>query len=246
MCKERDCLEQKFVVFRSEIDLKGHMAEVHLSNVKLSRSQIKAMKRIDLNYPRASSSSSASAGANNSNVLNLSISRDGNNGNRISRSSSGTEISRKGRVSRNNSSSDVTSTGARERDSISSSSDSSGAIASGSRISSSSSLSNFRNLSVNEARSENRDSELIRVLRDALDGNDKKFEEFRQLSVRFRNFEIDCSRYIQTFLSIFGDRSTQVFPTLLDSFPDRDRRTQILEAYNRIDQMVIIFPLPLY
>ncbi len=76
-------MDQKFVVFRSEIDLKAHMAEIHLGSSKLSRSQVKAMKRIDL-------SSAAGRSNGSSQVLNLSLGRDFGQGQprQLSRSSS--------------------------------------------------------------------------------------------------------------------------------------------------------------
>ena len=100
-----------------------------------------------------------------------------------------------------------------------------------------------RNLAIDEELlAKTRDAELVRILKEALGGNERRFEEFRQLSVKFRNYDIDCPKYIQSFVGIFGlEKATQVFPSLLDSFPDRERRSNLLECFNRQEQMVSYF-----
>ena len=74
------------MVFRTDIDLKGHMAEAHLGSSKLPRSQIKAMKRIDLIHSR----SAGPSGSGSAQVLNLNVGGSGSGqvSARISRSSS--------------------------------------------------------------------------------------------------------------------------------------------------------------
>ena len=46
MCPERDCLEKKFIVFGSEIDLKAHQLEVHPEG--LSKAARRDARRIDM------------------------------------------------------------------------------------------------------------------------------------------------------------------------------------------------------
>jgi len=46
LCPERDCLEKKFIVFDSEIDLKAHQLEVHPNG--LSKDALKDARRVDM------------------------------------------------------------------------------------------------------------------------------------------------------------------------------------------------------
>ncbi|PJF18377.1 hypothetical protein PSACC_01790 [Paramicrosporidium saccamoebae] len=47
LCPESLCLELKFVVFETELEYKTHMAEVHMSNLKMQRSEQRQFRRID-------------------------------------------------------------------------------------------------------------------------------------------------------------------------------------------------------
>jgi len=47
-CGALECLEQKFVVFESEIDLKAHVMEVHMG--KASKAELRDMRRVEVNF----------------------------------------------------------------------------------------------------------------------------------------------------------------------------------------------------
>ena len=47
-CGAPECLEQKFVVFESEIDLKAHIMEVHMG--RASKAELRDMRRVDVNF----------------------------------------------------------------------------------------------------------------------------------------------------------------------------------------------------
>ncbi|KAI3649866.1 hypothetical protein MP228_005498 [Amoeboaphelidium protococcarum] len=49
LCKQKFCLEQKFVVFESEIDLRAHFAECHAT----SKSEAKRILKLDMDYQYA-------------------------------------------------------------------------------------------------------------------------------------------------------------------------------------------------
>eukprot|EP01121_Diplochlamys_sp_Union-15-3_P000412 TRINITY_DN10385_c0_g1_i1.p1 TRINITY_DN10385_c0_g1~~TRINITY_DN10385_c0_g1_i1.p1 ORF type:complete len:644 (-),score=90.24 TRINITY_DN10385_c0_g1_i1:93-1952(-) len=48
LCKHPVCLEKKFVVFKSELDLKGHRVSVHRNS--LSREEERGLRKIELNF----------------------------------------------------------------------------------------------------------------------------------------------------------------------------------------------------
>lgn len=68
VCNDPICLEVKFVVFENEIELKAHMAQVHMDK-KLQRSQQRQLQRIDVafmpTYNNSSNSFSRSRSTNN-------------------------------------------------------------------------------------------------------------------------------------------------------------------------------------
>jgi E3 ubiquitin-protein ligase ZNF598 len=47
-CGAPECLEQKFVVFESEIDLKAHIMEVHMG--RASKAELRDMRRVEVNF----------------------------------------------------------------------------------------------------------------------------------------------------------------------------------------------------
>jgi E3 ubiquitin-protein ligase ZNF598 len=47
-CGAPECLEQKFVVFESEIDLKAHIMDVHMG--RASKAELRDMRRIEVNF----------------------------------------------------------------------------------------------------------------------------------------------------------------------------------------------------
>lgn len=47
-CGAPECLEQKFIVFASEIDLKAHIMEVHMGHA--SKAELRDMGRVDVNF----------------------------------------------------------------------------------------------------------------------------------------------------------------------------------------------------
>ena len=47
-CKQRACLEQKFVVFGTEMDLKGHMVEVH--RAEMSSRDRRDVRRLETDF----------------------------------------------------------------------------------------------------------------------------------------------------------------------------------------------------
>lgn len=49
LCKEKECLEKKFVVFRNSLDLQAHNIKTHLSNKKLSKAEEKRARTLSLN-----------------------------------------------------------------------------------------------------------------------------------------------------------------------------------------------------
>eukprot|EP01135_Chromosphaera_perkinsii_P007624 Nk52_evm80s914 gene=Nk52_evmTU80s914 len=50
LCEDSECLEKKFIVFRTKIDLKGHQAEEHIGKMKLSQAQARQARQIDTNF----------------------------------------------------------------------------------------------------------------------------------------------------------------------------------------------------
>ena len=48
LCGAPECLEQKFVVFESEIDLKAHIMEVHMGHA--SKAELRDMRRVQVNF----------------------------------------------------------------------------------------------------------------------------------------------------------------------------------------------------
>lgn len=50
LCVEPLCLELKFVVFETEVEYKTHIAEVHMSNMKMQRSAQQQFRRIDTGF----------------------------------------------------------------------------------------------------------------------------------------------------------------------------------------------------
>jgi E3 ubiquitin-protein ligase ZNF598 len=48
LCGAPECLEQKFVVFESEIDLKAHIMEVHMG--RASKAELRDMRRVEINF----------------------------------------------------------------------------------------------------------------------------------------------------------------------------------------------------
>ena len=48
LCKEPECEEQKFVVFRTELDLKGHRLDRH--GGLMSKAASKEARRVDLDF----------------------------------------------------------------------------------------------------------------------------------------------------------------------------------------------------
>lgn len=55
VCQDPICLEAKFVVFENELELKAHMAQVHMDK-KLQRSQQRQLQRLDVGFLPSSSS----------------------------------------------------------------------------------------------------------------------------------------------------------------------------------------------
>lgn len=50
LCMEKECLEKKFVAFKTELDLQAHNVKVHLPKKNLSRSEKKQLKTININF----------------------------------------------------------------------------------------------------------------------------------------------------------------------------------------------------
>ncbi|KAF9092688.1 hypothetical protein BGX29_010342 [Mortierella sp. GBA35] len=77
-CMDPECLEKKFVVFDSELDLKGHEAEVHPNSTHGQRNRLRDARKIDINfsYQSASENSIARRGGRNNNNNNRQQGRD--------------------------------------------------------------------------------------------------------------------------------------------------------------------------
>jgi hypothetical protein len=58
LCGAPECLEQKFVVFESEIDLKAHIMEVHMG--RASKAEMRDMRRVEVNFQYNTPSTGAS------------------------------------------------------------------------------------------------------------------------------------------------------------------------------------------
>jgi hypothetical protein len=58
ICTDSVCLESKFIVFENEIELKAHLAEVHLDK-KLQRSKQRQLQKINISFSRPSTSSNS-------------------------------------------------------------------------------------------------------------------------------------------------------------------------------------------
>eukprot|EP00158_Paraphelidium_tribonemae_P006822 Partr_v1_DN27986_c1_g1_i1_m11048 putative Zinc finger protein len=65
LCRDRECLEKKFVVFDSEIDFKGHMATEHAGT--MSKEQQRQTRRIDVGF-QSSPSRGGGRGGSSSNA----------------------------------------------------------------------------------------------------------------------------------------------------------------------------------
>lgn len=55
---EKECLEKKFVAFKTELDLQAHNVKVHLPKKNLSRSEKKQLKTININFNISGNNSS--------------------------------------------------------------------------------------------------------------------------------------------------------------------------------------------
>lgn len=70
LCAERLCLDLKFVVFETELEYKAHLTQMHLGGVKLQRSQVRELSRLDNlafnSTPRAAHASHADEGRGDS------------------------------------------------------------------------------------------------------------------------------------------------------------------------------------
>ncbi|KAG0277736.1 hypothetical protein BGZ96_002729, partial [Linnemannia gamsii] len=68
-CMDPECLEKKFVVFDSDLDLKGHEAEMHPNSTPGQRNRHRDARKIDISfsYQSASENSNARRGGRNNN-----------------------------------------------------------------------------------------------------------------------------------------------------------------------------------
>ncbi|KAG0306096.1 hypothetical protein BGZ97_000884 [Linnemannia gamsii] len=84
-CMDPECLEKKFVVFDSDLDLKGHEAEMHPNSTHGQRNRLRDARKIDIsfNYQSASENSNARRGGRNNNNNNNNR-QQGRNNNRES------------------------------------------------------------------------------------------------------------------------------------------------------------------
>ncbi|KAF9119723.1 hypothetical protein BGW39_011966 [Mortierella sp. 14UC] len=71
-CMDPECMEKKFVVFDSDLDLKGHEAEMHPNATHGQRNRLRDARKIDIsfNYQSASENSNARRGGRNNNNNN--------------------------------------------------------------------------------------------------------------------------------------------------------------------------------
>lgn len=79
-CMDPECLEKKFVVFDSDLDLKGHEAEMHPNSTHGQRNRLRDARKIDIsfNYQSASENSNARRGGRNNNNNNRQQGRNNN------------------------------------------------------------------------------------------------------------------------------------------------------------------------
>ncbi|KAG0266124.1 hypothetical protein BGZ95_003108 [Linnemannia exigua] len=83
-CMDPECMEKKFVVFDSDLDLKGHEAEMHPNATHGQRNRLRDARKIDIsfNYQSASENTNARRSGRNNNSNNNNNRQQGRSNNR--------------------------------------------------------------------------------------------------------------------------------------------------------------------
>lgn len=88
-----------------------------------------------------------------------------------------------------------------------------------------------------------RNRQLIARIREALNGDDAAFEQFRALSLAFRDGQSSVEAYYADFVNLLGaDAALHVFPDLVATLPDAAKRSALIACHTRYQMQAQNFP----
>jgi hypothetical protein len=71
---------------------------------------------------------------------------------------------------------------------------------------------------------------LIKTIKKALKFNERRFHEFRQLSLSFRQGKIKAEEFCSHIVALFKEAASSMFPILIEFLSDDDQKRQELLA----------------
>lgn len=75
-----------------------------------------------------------------------------------------------------------------------------------------------------------RNAELVRSIKAAMNHDDAKFSSFKTLSMQFRANSITAKEYYDAFYSLCGKDAQRIFPELVDLLPDSKKQQELLQV----------------
>lgn len=83
-----------------------------------------------------------------------------------------------------------------------------------------------------------RHQDLILAVKKALKFNERRFQEFRDFCLSFRQGIISGHDFYENFVTLFKDSATKLFPMLIELLPDARKRSELLAASHDKKMMV--------
>lgn len=269
LCSEKDCLEKKFVVFRTQFELQAHEVSTHLGKKGLSRAESLAARTVTLNFNvRGSNAAETSSDLNESNQYQqqqqaMYQSRlAGSNNGRMTRPAetpvffpddrrrqqghhhgrhSGADDAQPQPPPENYNAD--TGFNLSDRLAASASKPAPGSISSSSSSSAAPASGAAASNSGPQLTPQERSKNLIAKIKAFL-GSDHKFTEFRRLSALFKQSQLAPQHYYAQFLKNFGEsaESHALFEEMVDLLPDVKKQQALLEMHRKHQRLASEFP----
>jgi hypothetical protein len=216
-CKEKSCLQERFVVFKTEFELKVHRVSVHLKGQKISRRD----RTVPLDFPTLSFSAQYT---NNDDISSALSTRQPLPRNRYANNieEESDELVSPSSANNTNTNSNIVAP-FRLRFNESNSFLLNSQVNLQKRTSSSSANSPRKPLTKEELASRNR---AVTEATRAFLGDESKFKEFQRASAFYRQGRISASDYWDKFLSLFEPKDTtavDLFESILDLLPEKEK-----------------------
>jgi E3 ubiquitin-protein ligase ZNF598 len=258
LCSDKECLEKKFVVFRTQFELQAHEVSSHLGKRGLSKAESLAARTVQLNF-NVRGSSQASTSTDLADASQYQQQQQAMYQSRIAGSNNG-RMTRPAEVPvffpddrRRNTHSRVddsqpppppenynaSDTGFNLSDRLAASASKPSAPAASASSSPSAPAAAQSSSLTPQERSKN----LIAKIKAFL-GSDAKFTEFRRLSAMFKQAQLAPQHYYAQFLKNFGEshESYALFEEMVDLLPDVKKQQALLEMHRKHQRLSSEFP----